>query len=124
MKEFNSLSHNRPMRKVDSASTIASKKYARITPQLRDKLAHLIIQQNFTIKNVIKRFIQAAKLLNINYSSAKTIFANYRNSIRTAPLGTSQVSFTVKELINPALKLIYTVGGRYEGETQSISRIK
>ncbi len=50
----------------------------------------MVTQKNFSMKNVIPSFIQAAKLAEISYSTAKKIFTNFRSTLKTVP--TSRIS--------------------------------
>jgi hypothetical protein len=43
----------------------------------------MVTQKNFSMKNVIPSFIQAAKLAEISYSTAKKIFTNFRFTLKS-----------------------------------------
>jgi hypothetical protein len=45
----------------------------------------MVTQKNFSMKNVIPSFIQAAKFSGISYSTAKKIFTNFRSTLKFVP---------------------------------------
>ena len=57
----------------------SSYKYSKITPQKKFHLLNLVLREKMLIKEVIYRFFQAAKIVGINYSTAKTILFFNRN---------------------------------------------
>lgn len=54
------------------------RKYAKLTPELKQEFLRKIIFNNMTIK-------QASELLNINYSSAKAILSLHKKSKTSSP---------------------------------------
>ena len=56
-----------------------SYKYSKITPQKKFHLLSLVLRQKMLIKDVLLVLIKAAKIVDINYSTAKTILFFHRN---------------------------------------------
>lgn len=61
-----------------SSGEEAKRKYAKLTPELKDNFLKRIVFDNMTIK-------QASELLNINYSSAKAILSAHKKSKTSVP---------------------------------------
>ena len=77
MQDFQSH-HEMPSLQDVNTSGENKKRYAKLTPELKEEFLKKIIFNNMTIK-------QASELLRINYSSAKAILSLHKKTSRSTP---------------------------------------